>query len=35
MAKQTNQPIEDISTLKLMWQLTRPHTLTATLRLLF
>lgn len=30
MAKQTNQPIEDISTLKLMWQLTRPHTLTAT-----
>lgn len=30
MTKQTNQPIEDISTLKLMWQLTRPHTLTAT-----
>lgn len=30
MAKQTNQPIEGISTLKLMWQLTRPHTLTAT-----
>lgn len=30
MAKQTNQPIEDVSTLKLMWQLTRPHTLTAT-----
>ncbi|GEK34222.1 1,4-dihydroxy-2-naphthoate polyprenyltransferase [Kurthia sibirica] len=30
MSQQQGQVIEDISTAKLMWQLTRPHTLTAT-----
>lgn len=30
MAQNSTAPIEDISTAKLMWQLTRPHTLTAT-----
>ena len=30
MSNNRNQQIEDISTAKLMWQLTRPHTLTAT-----
>ena len=30
MSNNRNQQIEDISTVKLMWQLTRPHTLTAT-----
>lgn len=30
MSQQSTRPIEDISTAKLMWQLTRPHTLTAT-----
>lgn len=30
MGQPMQQPIEDISTAKLMWQLTRPHTLTAT-----
>lgn len=29
MAQQNTQAVEDISTVKLMWQLTRPHTLTA------
>lgn len=30
MGQPNSQPVEDISTAKLMWQLTRPHTLTAT-----
>ncbi|QOV09654.1 1,4-dihydroxy-2-naphthoate polyprenyltransferase [Viridibacillus arvi] len=30
MSQNRNQNIEEISTAKLMWQLTRPHTLTAT-----
>ena len=30
MSNNRNQQIEEISTAKLMWQLTRPHTLTAT-----
>ena len=30
MGQPMQQPVEDISTAKLMWQLTRPHTLTAT-----
>lgn len=30
MSNNRNQQIEDISSAKLMWQLTRPHTLTAT-----
>lgn len=30
MSQQSIKPVEDISTAKLMWQLTRPHTLTAT-----
>lgn len=30
MSQQSTKPVEDISTAKLMWQLTRPHTLTAT-----
>lgn len=30
MSLNRNQKIEEISTVKLMWQLTRPHTLTAT-----
>lgn len=30
MSQKSTQAVEDISTAKLMWQLTRPHTLTAT-----
>lgn len=30
MSSKNNQAVEEISTAKLMWQLTRPHTLTAT-----
>lgn len=30
MSQSSTRPVEDISTAKLMWQLTRPHTLTAT-----